>query len=253
MTDIARQPHWTLLLGATSGIGRAIARRWAANGQHLLLAARDLEECERVAADLRVRFGIQTQCVAFDALAFDQYENVWRDCLSRAGGNIAGIIVCHGFLALRDQTDREPSLVRQSIDINYTSPALFLNLATSEFEKTRRGYIIGVSSVAGDRGRQSNYLYGSAKAAFNAYLAGLRNRLFKSNVHVLTVKPGFVDTAMTWDLSGTFLVATPESVAKDIWNGLQRRRDVLYTPFFWRYIMLIIRHIPEFIFKRMKM
>jgi decaprenylphospho-beta-D-erythro-pentofuranosid-2-ulose 2-reductase len=253
MTQTATQPSWTLLLGATSGIGRAVARRWAAYGQNLLLAARDMDECERVAADLRVRFGIGAQCVAFDALALDQYESFWRDCLSRASGHLDGVIVCHGFMVSREQTDQNLNLLRQTIDINYTSPALILNLAADEFEKAKRGYIIGVSSVAGDRGRQSNYEYGAAKAAFTACLAGLRNRLFKANVHVLTVKPGFVDTAMTWALSGTFLVASPERVAQDIWNALHRRRDVLYTPFFWRYIMMIIRHIPEFIFKRMKL
>jgi len=253
MTQAEAQFSWTLLLGATSGIGRAVARRWAAHGQNLLLAARDMDECDRVAADLRVRFGVQAQCIVFDALALDQYDNFWRDCLSRAGGNLAGVIVCHGFMVLREQTDLDPQLIRQTIDVNYTSPALILNLAANEFEKSKRGYIIGVSSVAGDRGRQSNYYYGSAKAAFSAYLAGLRNRLFKANVLVLTVKPGFVDTAMTWGLSGTFLVASPEHVAQDIWNALQRRQDVLYTPFFWRYIMFIIRHIPEFIFKRMKL
>ena len=253
MTQTAAQPSWTLLLGATSGIGRAVARRWAAHGQNLLLAARDMDECERVAADLRVRFGIGAQCIGFDALALDQYENFWRDCLSRASGHLDGVIVCHGFMAPREQSDHDLNLVRQTIDINYTSPALILNLAAREFEKQKRGYIIGVSSVAGDRGRQSNYDYGSAKAAFSAYLSGLRNRLFKSKVHVLTVKPGFVDTAMTWALKGTFLVASPEQVAQDIWNALRRRRDVLYTPFFWRYIMMIIRHVPEFIFKRMKL
>jgi decaprenylphospho-beta-D-erythro-pentofuranosid-2-ulose 2-reductase len=253
MTEGMKQLRWTLLLGTTSGIGRAVARRWAAHGQNLLLAARDLDECERVAADLRVRFGIQAQCIAFDALALDRYENFWRDCLSRASGNLDGVIVCHGFMVSREQTDHDLNLVRQTIDINYTSPALILNLAANEFEKSKQGYIVGVSSIAGDRGRQSNYYYGSAKAAFSAYLAGLRNRLFRSNVHVLTVKPGFVDTAMTWGLSGTFLVASPEHVAQDIWNALQHRRDVLYTPFFWRYIMMIIRHIPEFIFKRMKL
>jgi short-subunit dehydrogenase len=113
------------------------------------------------------------------------------------------------------------------------------------------GNVVGVSSVAGDRGRLGNYVYGSAKAGFTAYLSGLRNRLGRKGVHVMTVKPGPVDTAMTWGIEGMFLVAPPEKVAKDILKAVRKRKDVIYTPFFWRYIMLIIRHVPERIFKKM--
>ncbi|MFM2354366.1 MAG: hypothetical protein RLZZ528_102, partial [Pseudomonadota bacterium] len=110
----------------------------------------------------------------------------------------------------------------------------------------------GVASVAGDRGRIGNYVYGSAKAGFATYLSGLRNRLTRAGGHVVTVKPGFVDTAMTWGLPGMFLVATPDKVADDILTAVRKKRNVIYTPFFWRYIMLIIIHVPEFIFKKMK-
>jgi short-subunit dehydrogenase len=242
-----------LLLGATSGIGKAIARRWAAQGKNLLLAARDTDECQRQAADLHTRFGIEAYSVPFDALAFDQHEQFWRDCLARAGGKLEGVVLCYGFMASQQDADRDPRLVRQTIDVNYTSPVSILNLAARDFEAARQGYICGFSSVAGDRGRQSNFYYGSAKAAFSTYLQGLRNRLFKSGVSVTTVKPGFVDTGMTWGLPGMFLVAGPEKVAADTWRAVERKQSILYTPFFWRYIMLIIRSVPEFIFKRMKL
>jgi short-subunit dehydrogenase len=113
------------------------------------------------------------------------------------------------------------------------------------------GTVIGVGSVAGDRGRIGNYVYGAAKAGFATYLSGLRNRLTRAGGHVVTVKPGFVDTAMTWGLPGMFLVSSPEAVADALLKAVRKRRNVLYTPFFWRYIMLIIRNIPEPIFKKM--
>ena len=114
------------------------------------------------------------------------------------------------------------------------------------------GTVVGVASVAGDRGRIGNYVYGAAKAGFATYLSGLRNRLTRAGGHVVTVKPGFVDTSMTWGLPGMFLVASPEKVAEDILKAARKKRNVIYTPFFWRFIMLIIIHIPEFIFKKMK-
>jgi short-subunit dehydrogenase len=251
-TPIASE-NWVLLLGSTSGIGKAIARKWAANGVNLLLAARDTDENNRLAADLAIRFGISAKPIAFDALAFAEHEAFWKECVAQTQGNLQGVILVYGYMCPRDEADRDAELVRKTIEVNYTSAVLILNLAGKEFESRRRGYICGFSSVAGDRGRQSNYYYGSSKAAFSAYLQGLRNRLFKNGVSVITVKPGFVDTAMTWGMPGMFLVATPKKVATDTWNAVRRKRSVLYTPFFWRYIMLIIRSIPEFIFKRMKL
>ena len=118
-------------------------------------------------------------------------------------------------------------------------------------EERGSGTVIGIGSVAGDRGRVGNYTYGAAKAGFHTYLSGLRNRLTRAGGHVVTVKPGFVDTAMTWGLPGMFLVASPEAVANDLWTAALKKKNTIYTPFFWRYIMLIIRSIPEFMFKKM--
>jgi short-subunit dehydrogenase len=141
------------------------------------------------------------------------------------------------------------------IDVNYTSAVSLLGLAAAHFASKKTGCICAVSSVAGDRGRQSNFLYGSTKAALTAHLQGLRNRLFRAGVAVVTIKPGFVDTAMTWGLvnPASPLVASPKRVARDMARAIERRANVVYSPWFWRWIMAIIRAIPEPLFKRMKL
>src|SRR5262245_32088329 len=144
-------------------------------------------------------------------------------------------------------------LARRMIDVNYTSAVSLLNLAANYLEAQKAGFICAISSVAGDRGRQSNYIYGSTKAALNTYLEGMRVRLAKVGVPVTTVKPGFVDTRMTRGLPGMFLVAQPERVARDICRAIKKRRSVVYTPWFWWGIMSIICSIPTFVFKRLKL
>ncbi len=253
MSDDAPDHNWVVILGATSGIGKAIARHWAANGQSLILAARDAAELERNAADLQLRYGVQIKTIAFDALAFDQHERFWQECLQGAAGQIHGVVLCYGYMAPQSDAQDDPAIARLTCNTNYASPVSILERAASELASKKSGYLCAVSSVAGDRGRLSNYIYGSSKAALNVYLQGLRIRLFRSRVSVTTLKPGFIDTAMTWGLPGMFLVATPEQVARDAWDAVHRRRAVVYTPWFWRYIMLIIRHIPDPIFKRMKL
>jgi decaprenylphospho-beta-D-erythro-pentofuranosid-2-ulose 2-reductase len=139
------------------------------------------------------------------------------------------------------------------VAVNYLGAMSVLDQCAGVLAAGGNGFIIGISSVAGDRGRQSNYYYGSAKAGLSAYLSGLRNRLSGQGVHVMTVKPGFVDTAMTYGLEGMFLVASPEDIGRQIVRAVGKRRNTVYLPWFWRYIMLIIRHIPEFVFKRLKL
>jgi decaprenylphospho-beta-D-erythro-pentofuranosid-2-ulose 2-reductase len=142
---------------------------------------------------------------------------------------------------------------RRILDTNFTGSALALNILANHFEQKRRGFICGISSVAGDRGRQSNYLYGSAKGGLTIYLQGLRNRLYHSGVHVITVKPGFVDTRMVFGKAKLPLVATPQAVARDIYLAVKKRKNVVYVPWFWRYIMSMVGSIPEGLFKRLKM
>ncbi len=144
-------------------------------------------------------------------------------------------------------------MAEKIITSNFTGAVSILGICANYFEPLKRGFIIGISSVAGDRGRQSNYVYGAAKGALSIYLQGLRNRLFPSGVRVVTIKPGFVDTAMTFGLPGLFLVASPQHIGKQIVRTLSKSTDVVYLPGFWRFIMLIIKHVPEVIFKRMKM
>ena len=244
---------FVLIVGASSGIGRALAKRWAQAGSDLILAGRDLDDLNRSAADLRIRCGRQIEVVPFDALAFDTHESFWRECQSRAGGEIDGVVMLHGNLPVQREAQSDLAMARNAIDTNFTSAVTVLSLAANDFEARKRGFLCVFSSVAGDRGRQSNYVYGSAKAGLTAFLQGLRNRLFKSKVNVLTVKPGFVDTGMTWGLPGMFLVASPENVAEDVYRAVSKGKSTIYTPWFWRYIMQIIKTVPEFVFKRMKM
>ncbi|HZL34642.1 MAG TPA: SDR family oxidoreductase [Tepidisphaeraceae bacterium] len=254
-TDVtaSRGANWVVVVGASSGIGRAIANEWAASGNDIILAGRDLDDLNRSAADLRIRFGRQIEVTAFDALAFDTHEAFWRNCRELAPEGIAGVILLHGFLPVQLDAQTDLALMRQTVDTNLTSAISLLSLVSNDFERRGSGFICVFSSVAGDRGRQSNYVYGSAKAGLTAFLSGLRSRLFKSGVSVTTVKPGFVDTGMTWGLPGLFLVAQPRDVAYDVFQAVSKGRAHVYTPWFWQYIMLIIKSIPESVFKRMKL
>jgi short-subunit dehydrogenase len=239
-----------LILGATSDLAQAIAKRFAAEGYSLFLAARNMELLEPVAGDLRVRSSADIQTLEFDALDFSSHRAFYESL-----PNKPDVVVCvFGYMGdqLLARTDFDE--VRKTIDVNYTGAVSILNVVADDFESRGQGAIIGISSVAGDRGRQSNYMYGSAKAGFTAYLSGLRNRLEKAGVHVMTVKPGFCRTKMTESLElPAALTAEPEQVASAIFNGLKDKRNVIYTRWMWRWIMLVIKCIPEFIFKKLGM
>jgi short-subunit dehydrogenase len=189
--------------------------------------------------------------VAFEATAFETHSAVWRACLDACGGAIDGVLVCHGWLVDQPQAQADPDIARRLIDVNFTSAVSILERAAAHLAERGRGWIAAVSSVAGDRGRRSNYLYGAPKAGLSTYLEGLRYRLGPAGVSVLTVKPGFIDTAMTWGKVNPRLAASPQRVARDIHRGIRRRRAVIYTPWPWRWVMLIIRAIPAFIFRRL--
>jgi short-subunit dehydrogenase len=248
-----------IILGPTSGIGCAVAHEMAMHGKNLVLAGRDTDEIQAIAADLRIRHNVRVVVRRFDAMGFDGHasfiEHCWRDAASQGDPDPEGLILCYGDMTDQDEAENDFSLARRVIDVNYTSCVSVLNRAAMRMKQAGQGYLCVVSSVAGDRGRQSNYTYGSSKAALSVYLQGLRNRLFSNGVHVVTVKPGFVDTGMTWGLlkPGSPLVAGPAKVARDIRRAIERRRNVVYTPWFWFGIMMIIRSIPEPIFKRLKL
>jgi short-subunit dehydrogenase len=244
-----------LILGATSGIGRALARRFAARGHALVLAGRDADEMQRLAIDLRIRYEVATAGLPFEATDFNQHPRFFADCNSALGDVVDGVVFCQGMLIEQAVIDHDFTQCRQMIDVNYSAAVSLLNLAAEHLIARGTGFICALSSVAGDRGRQSNFLYGSTKAALTTYLQGLRNRLSSTRVSVITIKPGFVDTGMTWGRldPNSPLLADPDQVAAVIERAILRRRDVVYVPWFWRIIMAIIKAIPEPIFKRMKL
>ncbi len=238
-----------IILGATSSMARAFARALAENGDALFLAGRDMEDIKRTAVDCQQRGARLAEAIAFYARKPDGFAAIIARLEIQEGQINAAVFV--GSMPEQSAIDADPALIDGTICDNFTGPARFLNLLAPAMEARGGGTVVGIGSVAGDRGRIGNYVYGAAKAGFHTYLSGLRNRLTRSGGHVLTVKPGFVDTAMTWGLAGMFLVASPERVAQDILKAVRKKKNVIYTPFFWRYIMLIIRAIPEPIFKKL--
>ncbi|MGB3315468.1 MAG: SDR family NAD(P)-dependent oxidoreductase, partial [Albidovulum sp.] len=203
-----------------------------------------------LAADCTLRGARTTEALSFDARKPESFAALIERMEAEEGELNAAVFV--GSMPEQSEIDADPALIDGVVTDSHTGPAHFLQMLAPLMEARGGGTVVGVASVAGDRGRIGNYVYGSAKAGFATYLSGLRNRLTRAGGHVVTVKPGFVDTAMTWGLPGMFLVAAPEAVAGDILKAVKKRRNTIYTPFFWRYIMLIIRHIPEPIFKKMK-
>lgn len=245
----ASPPPLVLVIGATSDIGRAIAHRHAANGSPLVLTARAPEQIEADAQDIRLRYGVTVTVVAFDILAADGHEAL-LDSLP-ALPDIAVCVV--GILGDPAVSARDPAAARLVMETNYTAPALLTGLIANRFETRGSGVIVGISSVAGDRGRASNYVYGSAKAGYTQFLSGLRARLSRTPVRIITIKPGFVATRMTAGLKlPPLLTAKPEEVATAIDGAIRKKRDVVYVRAVWWPIMAIVRHVPEAIFKKMK-
>lgn len=193
---------------------------------------------------------MRAEAVAFDALDYSSHVRFWESLAEKP----AGVACVFGYLGNQEISEHNWDEAKRTIDTNFTGAVSFLNIAADWFEEEKSGFIIGISSVAGDRGRVSNYLYGSAKAGFTAYLSGLRARLSKSGVSVMTVKPGFVATRMTEGMNlPAVLTAKPEQVAKDIFRAYRKGKPVVYTRWYWRFIMLAIIHIPERIFQKLKL
>ena len=251
-TTLSEAP--VLIIGATSGIAQAVADRLASQGTPLVLAARNESELQAIANDLKIRYEIKIRTVIFEALDFETHQQVIEICWSES--DMQGVVVCHGSLPDQQAAQADWSVAQQTLDINFTSVVSVLEKIAAKFiAQGQGGYLAVLSSVAGDRGRQSNYIYGAAKGGLSVYLQGLRNRLYHDDIHVLTVKPGFVYTAMTAEVLNekSPLVASPDQVARDICRAIAKRKNVIYTRWFWRYIMYIIKKIPEWKFKRMKM
>ena len=240
--------EYILIIGARSDISKSLARKYAENGYNLYLAARKSSELQNFANDIKIRNGKEIICLDFDVLDYASHQNFYDSLAEKP----IGVISVVGYLGEQEKAQNDFEEAQKIIDTNYTGVVSALNIVANDFEKRKSGFIIGISSVAGERGKKSNFIYGSAKAAFTTYLSGLRNRLFNSNVQVMTVKPGFVATKMTEGLDlPKKLTAQPEEVAQDIFKAQQKGKNVLYTKWFWKWIMLIIKNVPEFQFKKM--
>ena len=239
-----------LILGATSDIGYAIARRFAAEKYDVQLAARRTEPLQAFQSDLQIRYGVQCTIHAFDALQFETHRAFYNSLQPRPDVTVYVI----GYMKDNEAVIGNWDESLQTINANYSGAVSILNIVAADYEVRKSGTIVGISSVAGERGRQSNYVYGSAKAAFTAYLSGLRNRMYHHNVHVMTVLPGFVYTKLTEHLKlPKPLTATPEQVADAVYNGVKAKKNVIYVKWFWRWIMKIIKNIPEPMFKKRKL
>jgi short-subunit dehydrogenase len=249
MTD-PRGRTW-LVLGASSSIARAFARLVAEAGASVLLAGRDRDDLARSAADLTARHGAAAVVLEFDARDRASIARLVEHCRSAVPSGALDVFVAFGSMPEQAAMEADPALAAATIETNLTGAVeLLLGLAPL-LEAGKRGHIVVLGSVAGDRGRLKNYVYGAAKAGLATFTAGLRNRLFRSGVRVTTIKPGFIDTAMTWGLPGLFLVASPEAAARACLTAALKGKEIVYVPRFWALIMLIIRLIPERIFKKL--
>jgi decaprenylphospho-beta-D-erythro-pentofuranosid-2-ulose 2-reductase len=239
-----------LILGAASDMAVAIAKKYAAEGNAIQLAARNIQRLQPMQSDIAIRYNTTCTAHEFDALNFNSHQAFFDQLPVKPD-----ITVCvFGYLGENETARANWAESEKIIHTNYTGAVSILNVVSNYYAAQKKGVIAGISSVAGERGRQSNYIYGSAKAGFTAYLSGLRNRLFHENVHVVSVQPGFVYTRMTENLTlPPLLTAQPEQVANTVYKAVAGKKNVVYVKWFWRWIMLIIKSIPEFMFKKLKM
>jgi len=249
MTQTPAQKKGTvLILGAKSDIAMATAHRFAKAGYNLQLAARKSEMLEADKSDFILRYNVQVSLHEFDVLDITSYDSFVKELPELPMIIISAV----GFMGDQKESEQEAEQASIIMRSNYEGPALILGIFAQHFQERGSGIIVGISSVAGERGRASNYVYGSAKAGFTAFLSGLRNRLASFGIHVITVLPGFVDTKMTKGLDlPKKLTASPEQVADKIYSATECKKNTIYVLPIWFVIMSIIKSIPEFIFKKL--
>jgi short-subunit dehydrogenase len=241
-----------VIVGATSAIAQACARLWAVPGSRFFLVARNESRLQQTADDLVAR-GAAAACWMLDVDDVSAHEPMWR-AARESLGEIDTVLIAHGTLPDQKACEASVELSLREIHTNGLSTIALLTLIANSMEQQRSGSIAVISSVAGDRGRPSNYVYGAAKSMVSSFCEGLRARLHRSGVNVLTIKPGFVDTPMTAGLAlPAALVSSPERVARDIDAAIASRASVLYTAWFWRWIMLVIKLIPVAIFRKLSL
>ena len=239
-----------LILGAASDMGVAIAKKYAQQGDAIQLAARGVQRLKALQSDIAIRYNVACTVHEFDAVNFTSHQAFFDQLPVKPDTTIC----VFGYLGENETARANWTESERIIHTNYTGAVSVLNVVSNYYASQKKGTIVGISSVAGERGRQSNYIYGSAKAGFTAYLSGLRNRMFPEGVHVVTVQPGFVYTRMTENLTlPPLLTAQPEAVADTVYKAAAKKKNVVYVKWFWRWIMLIIKSIPEFMFKKLKL
>ena len=240
-----------LIVGATSAIATEVARAYAERGAELFLTGRHPDRLAAVAGDIRVRGAVTVRTAMLDVLDIGTHAAVVEQAF--ASGGLDAALIAHGTLPDQAACQQSPADTMRALEVNFTATAALLTLLANRFEAQRRGTIAVVTSVAGDRGRQSNYVYGAAKGGLAVFLQGLRNRLHHAGVSVVTLKPGFVDTPMTAGLPRNRLFSTARRAGRSIHRAMEARRDVAYVPWFWRPIMALVRSLPESVFKRLRL
>lgn len=240
-----------LIFGATSAMAEHCARLWAARGDTLVLVGRSEAHLHRIAADLRVRGAHAVDVISADLNAMDQHPKLIGQAVAFLK-TIDTVLIAHGTLSDQKACEHSVELTLSEIQTNALSTVSLLTLLATQFEHQGRGHIAVISSVAGDRGRATNYVYGSAKALVTAFASGLRQRLSPHGIHVLTIKPGLIDTPMTSGFSKGPLWAQPAMVAIQIVKAIDQKKSVVYVPGFWRWIMGIIQLMPHAVFNRMR-
>ncbi len=238
-----------LILGATSDVANALAIEYAQKGHSLQLAARNVSRLEPLKNDLIIKYSIEVELLEFDVALPTQHPGFYAKIEQKPT-----VVVCLvGFLGGIPE-DRSWNGIEQILMTNYIGCVSIVSIIAADFVLKGKGTLVGVSSVAGERGRQSNYIYGSAKAGFTSFLSGLRNQLASSGVHVVTVIPGFIKTKMLQGLKTPGpLTATPHQVANAIIKAVDKKKNVVYVLWMWKWIMLIIKMIPEGVFKKLKL
>lgn len=238
----------TLVLGATSAIAQEVSKLFANEGHALFLVGRDKIALDSIGADLKVRGARSIEVFPMDLSHIENHEQLIESAMRTLGG-LDVAFIAYGTLSNQQACQRSVRTTLQELSTNFTSVASLLTILANYFESRRSGCIAVITSVAGDRGRRSNYVYGAAKGALTLFLQGLRSRLSASGVSVITIKPGLVDTPMTAALDKNALFADPKSVARDVYTAIRKQKDIVYTPWFWSPIMTVIRAIPERLFK----
>jgi hypothetical protein len=232
---------YVLILGANSDIAKELSILFAKEGFNLYLASRDVSSLNKMKNFLEIKYPIKAEVLYFDACKVKSHKKFYNSLKIRP----TGVIIAFGYLGDQIKAQKNFFEARKIIETNLLGAISILEIISEEFEKRKRGFIIGISSVAGDRGRRGNYIYGASKGGFSIYLEGLRSRLSKWKIKVLTVKPGFVNTKMTKHLClNKKLVATPKKVAKDIYNAYKKKKKVVYTKGIWKYIMFLVKFSP---------